>query len=1235
MNKFFSFLAMASAAALTLFGCKTPEPDPVPVGAEFAVTTALGEPATQFQAAASGEVISLSVRSNVAWSAEAPGWVAVSPSTGDGDSAVSLTVSENTGGARTGDVTFKYEGGSSKVTVEQAAPAAKGIASAADFVAFAAAVNAGESTEAWENAEGWVNLLADLDFAGVTGFEPVGHVTAPWDSYNPVVKDGHPFTGKFDGNAHHIKNLKLTCAESEAGRHFGLFGYLGPGAIVQNFVIDENCSLTVTASVSLSAGLIAGVVYDATIRDVTSYAPMTYNGGATGYFHMALIGGLYAKDEGCIVDSVHNRGAITAENSANLNAGATGLHVAGIVGFANAPTGNARRNVISDCSNHGEMTSQAGRTAGILGAANACTDLVNCENRGNQLNTMPKNDGTRLGNIVCFTNNGSSITGCKNYGDLISTTAGRVGGIVSLPNAGEYTNNENYGEIISDSQYRGVFFGYVTQAAAWQGGKATGKVGTYSGGNPVYDLYPESDKVKYLGKDGSSGKATYTGVEIDIATGDTPVTPDPGLDVPASFRILFIGNSFTKDAVEHLPGILSAAGLNDIQMIHMYYGGRTIPEYNDGWSSATDYHCYVCNPGKTGWTDISGKSLAVAAASGKFDIVTIQEHTGRQLAWGWTAAEETATKGLVEKVKAAQAANGASPKLYYILSQAYHDLSKAQNVTKPFNNTAEMWTVIAAQGKTAVETCGFDGVISTGAMLQNLRTSSLNNSYGLTRDGYHMDNGLARYGAACTVFETVIGPFNGNKTMDGNSYRYNVSSTVDGSRSTPVTDESAPVAIQAARYAKEKPYEVTNMGGETPEPPGPVEGDKIAISDAAGLKALADRVNKGEEAAIYATVTLTSDIDCSSLSSWTPIGYCTLPTWAHNSMNTSGNLFCGSFDGQGHSIRNLHLSFSPEEAAGAWGLFGGIGKGGSVKNLVFDASCSLELSTSKSGVFGMLAGLLTDGSVSNVKTYGTLKGGGTSSLPNNAAGGRVAVGGLIGWVMAASADVTTTDLYNGGHIGVSEADPFTGGANVGTGANGFMVGGLIGFSSNCANSYTQTHTRLVNDGVIHAKTGRCSGIVSSSNRYTILKDCTNNGDVYYYSSGSQRPANITCILGDGSVLDGCVNRGDLIAPNCDTVVGVAALVSGANAQIRNTSCIGATVVGKKVVIGAVQTYNGMLYGNCNSSTAVFSNCSVSGRIGPSLDNLETLTAENYFLYVGQESSNATVTKENITFAASN
>ncbi len=1093
----------------------------------------------------------------------------------------------------------------------------KGIATAADFKAFAAAVNAGESTAEWENAEGWVNLLNDIDFDGVNDYVPVGYVTAPWNSSIPTISEGNPFTGKFDGNAYHIKNLHLVCNETVAGKHYGMFGYLAPGAVVQNFVIEDNCSLTVSGNVSLSAGMIAGVVDGAEVRDVTSYAPMTYSGGATGLVHMALIGACYADTKDITIDSVHNRGEINVTNTANTAGNANAIHVAGIVGFTNANSGSDKRIAVSSCNNYGDLNSQAGRTAGIVGAANRNTDINDCENRGNQLNTMPTSGAARLGGIVCFITNNSGMSACKNYGNITSTTNAPVGGIMCLPNAGTYRNLENYGEVVTDHASRGVFFGYVNQAAVFDGGRASGRVGAYNGGTTEWDVFTEANKVGYLGKQMNSQGSGYNTITIDIATGAAPA--DPSFDVPAGLRIFFIGNSFTKDAVEHLPGILDAAGIDDVQLVHMYYGGRTIPEYNSGYGTATDFHCYMCNPGATSWTDVSGKSLELVASSANWDIITIQEHTGRQLAWGWTSEEKAALDGLLDKLKENQTARGASPKYYYILSQAYHDLSKAQNVSKPFTDTDTMWPVIAAQGQSAVTECGFDGVISTGAMLQNLRTSWANNSMGLTRDGYHMDFGLARYGASCTVFETIIGPNHNNEKLDGNTYYPNVG--------TPVTQYNAPLALKAARYAIANPYTVTDMSAEV----NPTPSYELSISNLAELLDFASRVNSGDVSAYTAHVTLTADIDCSSVVDWTPIGNATMSTWTATSLALTGTAFTGIFDGGNHSIRNLHMNFTPADASKCWGFFGVIGDGATVKNLTFESSCSLNISTDVSGVFGVLAGLIQGATVDNVKNYAPITGGATASIPNNTAAGRVLTGSMAGMVMPSS-PATLKNLLNAGQIGTKE-NPYSSGANVGNGGNGVHLGGIVGFITNANNQTLTTLNGCRNTANIYSTAGRTSAIAAALNRYGYLKNCENTGNVLH--SGTQtnfRWANITCIANDGCTLDGCINRGDLESVGGCSVAGVICLVNHNNVTIKNCASLGASIISNAVNPDGDQTYNGVLYGRCQK-TAKFSGCSVSGKIGKTKDALVTLTAENYFQYAGEKyASNTTLNTTNITFA---
>lgn len=89
----------------------------------------------------------------------------------------------------------------------------------------------------------------------------------------------------------------------------------------------------------------------------------------------------------------------------------------------------------------------------------------------------------------------------------------------------------------------------------------------------------------------------------------------------------------------------------------------------------------------------------------------------------------------------------------------------------------------------------------------------------MTRDGYHMDYGIARYAASCAVFEKLISPAFGGVTLDGNTFRYTTSNSTAGSYSTPVTDANAPIALQAARYALATPYAVTDMSDIDQEKP--------------------------------------------------------------------------------------------------------------------------------------------------------------------------------------------------------------------------------------------------------------------------------------------------------------------------------------------------------------------------------------------------------------------------------
>ena len=441
-----------------------------------------------------------------------------------------------------------------------------GISTAQDLVDFAAAVNSGASIEKWQAKDGGVNLLANIDMSSIENWVPIGNAKCVPGATEPKI-EGFAWTGKFDGNGRKISGLKMVAAGAEDGANYGLFGVLAPGALVQNFIIDSSCSLEVTSSAVTANGVLAGYVYDATVRDVTSYASMTFKGtaGDKKFMSMALVGQVYCEKEGVVMDSCHNYGEIVAENEKNLQAGATAYHIAGLVGFAHALSGAPVMTTISDCSNYGNMTSATARTSGIVAACNRNVQLSNCVNHGDQFNTFPKQGGGRLGNITCNITAGCSMTGCINYGDLISTTGARSGGIASLTNTAVFENCANYGEILTDDANRGLFWGYNGSKHVWKNCVAGGKVGTYNNGSPVYDSYAEADKVKYLGVFKAGVESVLENITYLIGT----TQPGTG-EGEAELSILFIGNSFTKDAVEHLPGLLKAAGLDKVQLTHMY-----------------------------------------------------------------------------------------------------------------------------------------------------------------------------------------------------------------------------------------------------------------------------------------------------------------------------------------------------------------------------------------------------------------------------------------------------------------------------------------------------------------------------------------------------------------------------------------------------------------------------------------------------------------------------------------
>lgn len=210
--------------------------------------------------------------------------------------------------------------------------------------------------------------------------------------------------------------------------------------------------------------------------------------------------------------------------------------------------------------------------------------------------------------------------------------------------------------------------------------------------------------------------------------------------------------------------------------------------------------------------------------------------------------------------------------------------------------------------------------------------------------------------------------------------------------------------------------------------------DPYLISNVAQLEYLRDQSNLGN-GQITAHAKLVNDIDLAyaSASSWIPV--------------SKSNAFAGTFDGNGHCIKNLYSSFYQ---GGYVGLFGYV-NGATIKNLtvegVIESSCANQ---------GMIAGQSVGANFYNCVAKGRINTSGSADY----------VGGITGWVTrnspsipvvrscASYVDIVSTGTFAGGIIGKSNHSIIMEAcANYGNVTGKINVGGLMGYTDPQSDSH--------------------------------------------------------------------------------------------------------------------------------------------------------------------------------------
>ena len=304
-------------------------------------------------------------------------------------------------------------------------------------------------------------------------------------------------------------------------------------------------------------------------------------------------------------------------------------------------------------------------------------------------------------------------------------------------------------------------------------------------------------------------------------------------------------------------------------------------------------------------------------------------------------------------------------------------------------------------------------------------------------------------------------------------------------------------------------------------------GNPYKISTAAELAWFRDQVNSGNNTI---SATLTEDIDLAEFChakdgtkyteevNWTPIG-------------NSDNMYQGTFDGNGKTIRNLYINDISENIgiSGYASFFGYADAGGNIKNITFDNA--KVKTTNDDYCTGILVGVAAS-CIENIKT-----------LVNCSVEGKNYVGGIAG---RANGDIDNCENH-----------AMVNGAN--------FVGGIVGEYTYSGKSITS----CANYGVITGSGESVGGIAGYFVSGTI-QNCANYGDItgtFYLGNliGCADECNLNNVLGTGNVTATSTSRHPagllvgIIENSSSTASGILAYNSSAKLTINGTEQTGDAV----------------------------------------------------------------------------
>lgn len=263
-------------------------------------------------------------------------------------------------------------------------------------------------------------------------------------------------------------------------------------------------------------------------------------------------------------------------------------------------------------------------------------------------------------------------------------------------------------------------------------------------------------------------------------------------------KILSIGNSFSQDAMEYLYNIASSAGC-EIIVGNLYYAGASLEKHVENVTkNEAAYHYYKWYspvPETLLW-----QTMEYGVLDEDWDIITFQQSSGLS---GVYDSYQPYLNTLINYVRNLCSNKNAQFALH--MTWAYSNDCTHESFVYYNYDQQKMYESIIDTYKKVMEENDIQILIPSGTTIQNGRTNKGLKSIGreLTSDGYHLNEGMGRFLAGLTYYESLI--------VNNDKFNNNLKSYQFFPNDNHYTHEELQFAKNCVKKAIIKPFEITTI----------------------------------------------------------------------------------------------------------------------------------------------------------------------------------------------------------------------------------------------------------------------------------------------------------------------------------------------------------------------------------------------------------------------------------------